>query len=114
MGPSGKPSILQLGDEILYNHELYEHVSLKFTIIRTTAQDRGRASFIQSLKDKRWGNFEGIFRPSMSDGDQMGRWDEELISLLPDSVKIYASAGAGFDWVDTGKLAERGQYEWRP
>jgi lactate dehydrogenase-like 2-hydroxyacid dehydrogenase len=29
-------------------------------------------------------------------------------SLLPRSCRIYASAGAGFDWVDTRKLAERG------
>jgi len=29
-------------------------------------------------------------------------------SLLPSSCKIYASAGAGFDWVDTKSLAKRG------
>lgn len=29
-------------------------------------------------------------------------------SLLPSSCKIYASAGAGFDWVDTKRLAQRG------
>lgn len=39
----------------------------------------------------------------------MGRIDRELISLLPDSVKVYASAGAGFDWVDTDILAEKGK-----
>jgi len=29
-------------------------------------------------------------------------------SLLPSSCKIYASAGAGFDWVDTKRLADSG------
>jgi lactate dehydrogenase-like 2-hydroxyacid dehydrogenase len=29
-------------------------------------------------------------------------------SLLPSSCKIFASAGAGFDWVDTQKLGEKG------
>jgi lactate dehydrogenase-like 2-hydroxyacid dehydrogenase len=29
-------------------------------------------------------------------------------SLLPSSCKIFASAGAGFDWVDTKRLAQRG------
>jgi hypothetical protein len=29
-------------------------------------------------------------------------------SLLPKSCKIYASAGAGFDWVDTKTMAEHG------
>lgn len=31
-----------------------------------------------------------------------------LSSLLPHSCKIYASAGAGFDWVDTKRLARSG------
>lgn len=38
----------------------------------------------------------------------MGKWDEELIRLLPESVKVFASAGAGYDWVDTKSLGERG------
>lgn len=38
----------------------------------------------------------------------MGRWDRELIELLPKSMRVMASAGAGFDWVDTGVLAEFG------
>ena len=40
----------------------------------------------------------------------MGNWDEELVSLLPASCKVYASAGAGFDWVDTAALAKRGMF----
>lgn len=43
-------------------------------------------------------------------GGEMGNWDDELISLLPSSCKIYASAGAGFDWVDTERLAKRGKF----
>lgn len=39
----------------------------------------------------------------------MGRWDRELIEQLPKSVKVSASAGAGFDWVDTEILAESGE-----
>jgi hypothetical protein len=31
-----------------------------------------------------------------------------ISSLLPDSVRIYTSAGAGFDWVDTRRLARKG------
>lgn len=44
----------------------------------------------------------------------MGKWDRELIELLPDTVKVYASAGAGFDWVDTEALAERGESSMVP
>lgn len=37
----------------------------------------------------------------------MGQWDEELISLLPKSVRIFASAGAGFNWADVDILGQR-------
>lgn len=37
----------------------------------------------------------------------MGQWDDELISLLPSSVRIFASAGAGFNWADTEALGRR-------
>ena len=39
----------------------------------------------------------------------MGKWDQELIELLPRSVKVYASAGVGYDRVDVGCLAEHGK-----
>lgn len=38
----------------------------------------------------------------------MGQWDDELISLLPSSVRIFASAGAGFNWADVDALGRRG------
>lgn len=34
----------------------------------------------------------------------MGQWDAELIPLLPPSVRIFASAGAGFNWADVDLL----------
>jgi hypothetical protein len=39
----------------------------------------------------------------------MGRWDKELVPLLPKSVKVFASAGAGFNWADVDILANHGQ-----
>ncbi|KAL5355249.1 hypothetical protein BJX96DRAFT_161621 [Aspergillus floccosus] len=38
----------------------------------------------------------------------MGRWDAELIPLLPSSVRIMASAGAGYDWADVDIFAQHG------
>ena len=38
----------------------------------------------------------------------MARWDRELIELLPQSMKVMASAGAGYEWVDVDVLAEYG------
>ena len=36
----------------------------------------------------------------------MGQWDEELIPLLPKSTRIFASAGAGFNWADVDLLGQ--------
>lgn len=43
-------------------------------------------------------------------GQSKNRWlggDDELIALLPPSVRIFASAGTGFDWTDTDALGRR-------
>ena len=37
----------------------------------------------------------------------MGQWDDELIALLPSSVRIFASAGAGFNRADIETLGRR-------
>ncbi|KAK1501072.1 D-isomer specific 2-hydroxyacid dehydrogenase [Colletotrichum abscissum] len=101
-----KPIVLQLGDDIKWNHDLYKEFTSKFDIRRSYSMPR--AEFIQALKDKRFGDFFAIYRPFWNTGGEMGNWDKELISLLPSSCKVYASAGAGFDWVDTETLASRG------
>jgi lactate dehydrogenase-like 2-hydroxyacid dehydrogenase len=37
----------------------------------------------------------------------MGQWDSSLISLLPPSCRIFASAGAGYNWADVDLLGSR-------
>ncbi|KAL6704679.1 hypothetical protein ACN47E_007961 [Coniothyrium glycines] len=101
-----RPTILHLGDDIRWNHELYAELNRKFNVERTYSM--GREDFKHALQEKRWGDFVGMYRPFWNTGGEMGNWDDELISLLPSSCKIYASAGAGFDWVDTRTLAARG------
>lgn len=58
----------------------------------------------------RFGNFSAIFRPHFQTGGEMGQWDDELIGLLPESVRIFASAGAGFNWADVDALGRRKIY----
>ncbi|KAF2748372.1 D-mandelate dehydrogenase-like protein [Sporormia fimetaria CBS 119925] len=101
-----KPTILHLGDDIRWNHELYAELRSKFHIERSYSMNR--EEFKAALEDKRWGDFVGMYRPFWNTGGEMGNWDEELISLLPKSCEIYASAGAGFDWVDTKTMADYG------
>lgn len=103
-----KYRILHIGDNIKYNHDVYQRFASEFEIIQPSAEERQRDEFIRGLKERRWGDFDAIFRPFWNTGGEMGRWDRELIPLLPASVKIMASAGAGFDWADVDVFAEHG------
>lgn len=104
-----KPRVLHIGDPIRYNPETWAEFAARFDVVRpATAADRERAPFLQGLRDRRWGDFDAVYRPFWGSGGEMGRWDAELIALLPDSVKVFASAGAGYDWADVELLGERG------
>ncbi|TVY31518.1 Hydroxypyruvate reductase [Lachnellula subtilissima] len=103
-----KPIVLHIGDPVKWNTELYAQFSKDFTVVRPSLEERQRDQFMKSLKEKKWGNFTAIFRPFWNTGGEMGNWDKELIPLLPQSCKIFASAGAGFDWVNVDILAQRG------
>ncbi|KAI1376542.1 hypothetical protein F4677DRAFT_81232 [Hypoxylon crocopeplum] len=108
-GPLGtKPIVLHIGDPVKYNPETYTEFTTQFEVVRPSTDERQRPAFIQALREKRWGDFSAIFRPFWGTGGEMGHWDAELISLLPDSVRVFASAGTGFDWADTQLLGERG------
>lgn len=102
----GKPIVLQLGDDIRWNHDLYAKFNEQFEVRRSYSMSR--PEFIRALKERKFGDFNAMYRPFWNTGGEMGNWDEELISLLPSSCKIFTSAGAGFDWVDTASLAKRG------
>ncbi|QSZ31242.1 hypothetical protein DSL72_000805 [Monilinia vaccinii-corymbosi] len=103
-----KPIVLHIGDAVKWNLDLYAQFAEDFTIIRPSAEERQRGEFMKALKENRWGSFSAIFRPFWNTGGEMGRWDAELIPLIPKSCRIFASAGAGFDWVDVDLLADRG------
>lgn len=103
-----RPRVLHIGDPIRYNPDTYDTFSTYYDVVRPETPERQRDEFISALKEKRWGDFEAIFRPFWGTGGEMGKWDAELIDLLPASVKVFASAGAGFDWADTKLLGEKG------
>ncbi|KAL4981065.1 hypothetical protein BDW66DRAFT_164004 [Aspergillus desertorum] len=79
-----KPLIRRLGDPIKYNPSLYSTFSSHFTVLRPSLSELRRDEFLTALRENRFGSFHALIRP------------EEL-----------ASAGAGFDWVDTQYLAEK-------
>ncbi|KAG8525954.1 uncharacterized protein KY384_000716 [Bacidia gigantensis] len=105
--PPSKLRILHLGDSICYNQDIEARIASKFDIIHPDPEDLLRSTFIQRLKDRTWGDFDAIMKPFWSSGN-IGRWNDEVIQHLPGRMKIMACAGAGFDWVDTQALAERG------
>lgn len=110
MTDSRKPVVLHLGDPVRYNPSIYERFASQFIIIRPSAEERQRDAFMAALKERRWGDFDAVFRPFWNTGGEMGRWNRELIALLPATVKVFASAGAGFDWADVDVLAEHGLF----
>lgn len=105
---SSKPTILHLGDPIEFNPDLYKQLEQCFTIIRPSLDDRQRDAWLQALRDRKWGDFQAVFRPFWNSGLEMGRWDAEMIPLLPASLRVFTSAGAGYDWADVDLLAEAG------
>lgn len=102
-----KPIVLHLGDPIEFNKDLYKELESRFTIIRPSLEERQRPAFLSALRTQKWGAFSAVFRPFWNTGGEMGRWDSQLVPLLPDSLVIYASAGAGYDWADVDLFAER-------
>lgn len=103
-----RPIILHLGDPIKYNTDVYAQVESQFTILRPSLEDRQRPAFLAALKESKWGDFSAVMRPWWGTGGEMGRWDNELIPLLPRSLRVFASAGAGYDWADVDVLGEHG------
>ncbi|KAL8926291.1 MAG: hypothetical protein Q9208_003013 [Pyrenodesmia sp. 3 TL-2023] len=105
---SSRPRILFLGDDVRYCPDIYKRLQAQFDIIQPPPSDLQRSAFLQHLRDGTWGDFQAIMRPSWHTGGEMGKWDKELIESLPQAVKVYASAGAGYDWVDVACLAQHG------
>ena len=107
MADDTRPIVLHIGEAIKYNHDYYDkEFATRYQVIQNEYLDR--ESFMKALKTQAFGQFAAIFRPHFQSGGEMGQWDEELISLLPPSVKIFASAGAGYNWADVDALAKRG------
>lgn len=74
---AAKPTILHLGDDIRWNHELYRELAATFHVVRTYSM--GREEFKAALREGRWGDFVGMYRPFWNTGGEMGNWDEELM-----------------------------------
>lgn len=72
-----KPVLLHLGDDVKWNHELYEILKEKFAIVRSYSMER--AEFKRALEMRQFGDVSAIYRPFWNTGGEMGAWDEELM-----------------------------------
>ena len=100
--------VLLLGHKPYHNAETVERLYRTCEVIETHRGDRERANFLQNLRTKKWGDFDAILRPFWYEGDEMEPLDKELIDLLPESLKIHSSCGAGYDWMDIPMYTEKG------
>ena len=73
----GKPTILHLGDDVRWNHDLYTQLQDKFNIVRSHSMSR--EEFKQALVSRKFGDFIAMYRPFWNTGGEMGNWDHELM-----------------------------------
>jgi hypothetical protein len=72
-----KPKLLHLGDDVRWNHELYQTLQNDFQIERSYSMNRG--DFMLALKENTFGDFVAMYRPFWNTGGEMGNWDVELM-----------------------------------
>ena len=74
-----KPIVLYLGDDIRWNHDLYEELKTLFEIKRSYSI--GREEFKDALRTQKFGDFVAMYRPFWNTGGEMGNWDDELMYI---------------------------------
>ena len=74
-----KPIVLHLGDDIKWNHALYQQLRERFHIVRSYSMPR--EEFKRALESERFGQFVAMYRPFWNTGGEMGNWDDELMYL---------------------------------
>ena len=103
-----KKRVLSLGHVPEHNPETVKEFYNTFEVIATTKEERERFAFLEGLRTRKWGDFDAILRCFWYEGDEMEPFNTELVSLLPDSLKIHSSCGAGYDWMDIPAYTKRG------
>ena len=76
-----KPIALHLGDDIRWNHGLYEDLKKFFHIERSHGMSR--EDFKDALRTKTFGDFVAMYRTFWNTGGEMGNWDDELMYIQP-------------------------------
>ncbi|KAK6457303.1 alpha-ketoisocaproate reductase [Scheffersomyces xylosifermentans] len=97
-----KPKVLRLG-KIEFAQAKWDEVAKVAEVIDCTSQNRDE--FFEDLKTK-YSDITNIAR-TFASVKQTGRFDEELASHLPPSVKSVSHNGAGYDQIDPEPFSKR-------
>lgn len=103
MTTSAKPKVLRIG-KVEFAHKRWSDLSEVAEVISCTSANR--EEFFKDLKTK----YDGItsITRTFHSIEQTGRFDEELASHLPASVKTLSHCGAGYDQIDVKPFTDRG------
>lgn len=98
-----RPKVLQLG-EVFFAQKKWEELAKTAEVVECTSSNR--EEFFKDLKSK-YSDITNIARTFQSI-EQTGRFDAELASHLPESVKSISHCGAGYDQIDVDPFTEKG------
>ncbi|KAF2651914.1 glyoxylate reductase [Lophiostoma macrostomum CBS 122681] len=96
--------VLLLG-EIEHAHESWS--SLQTLAELASPRARHRAEFVKECKSGQLDGALVIYR-TFDSVDITGRFDEELVNVLPESIKFVCHNGAGYDQIDVHACTRRG------
>lgn len=78
------------------------------TTTTTTEKEQTRESFLHSLSGDKYRGLVAVNR-HLHD-KTIGRFDEEVIAALPETVRVIGNIGAGYDQIDVAAATRRGIY----
>ncbi|KIV97311.1 hypothetical protein PV10_01073 [Exophiala mesophila] len=99
-----KPTVLLIGDLVHANKE-WSDLGQKYTLQEYRTGDRQQ--FLQNLRAGKYDNVVALYRSNTS-VSQTGPFNQELVSLLPSSLKYICHNGAGYDNIDVDAVTSRG------
>lgn len=103
-GISRGESIEADSTHLLSAHEAWKSLGEIAELVETSAKNR--SEFIEQCKAGKYDGIHGVFRtfPSV---EITGRWDTELVEVLPKSLLFCAHNGAGYDQIDVAACSAR-------
>lgn len=101
-----KPTILYVGQPIMFAHDAWARFEKKFNVLTYDLQSK--AEVIEAFSEGgKFSKIDGIVRPNLAT-NMLPALDKELIAHLPPSCKIVSYCNHGYDGEDTGELQRKG------